>query len=268
MSINIHPTAIVDSKAQLEAGVEVGPYSIIGPNVRIGARTKVGPHAVIEGYTTLGEDNEVFQFASVGGKPQDLKYRGEPSRLVIGSKNSIREFVTLHPGTTGGRMETTIGDGNLFMANTHVGHDCVVGNHNVFANSAALAGHVTVYNRVIVGGMVGIHQFSRIGDFAMLGGGSMVSQDIPPYCIGQGDRCHLRGINVIGLERGGFSEDDVKMVKKVYRALFSTMGKLSAKIESLPEDFRSHEKIIPLLNFIEESERGICSPAKTLVTHE
>lgn len=268
MATKIHPTAIVDSKALLDTDVEVGPYSIIGPNVRIGARTKVGPHAVIEGYTTLGEENEVFQFASVGGKPQDLKYRGEPSRLVVGNKNSIREFVTLHPGTTGGRMETTIGDGNLFMANTHVGHDCVVGSHNVFANSAALAGHVTVYNRVIVGGMVGIHQFSRIGDFAMLGGGSMVSQDIPPYCIGQGDRCHLRGINVIGLERGGFSEDDVRTVKKVYRALFSTMGKLSSKIEALAPEFREHEKVIPLIKFIEESERGLCSPAKNLVTNE
>lgn len=262
MSCNIHETAIVDPAAELGKNVEVGPYSIIGPHVQLGDGCWVGPHAVIEGRTTLGENCEVFQFASVGAKPQDLKFNNEPSTLVLGSGNKIREFVTLQPGTEHGHMTTVIGDNNLFMANSHVGHDCKVGSNNVFANSAALAGHVTIDNNVILGGIVGIHQFVRIGSFVMLSGGSMVGHDIPPYCIGQGDRCFLRGVNTIGLQRAGFTDEEVSAVKKTYRLLFSSVGGLAEKVKGLPQELRAMEKISHMIDFIESSERGVCSPAR------
>ncbi len=262
MSCDIHETAIVDPAAELGAEVQIGPYSIIGPHVKLGDRCWVGPHAVVEGRTTIGAESKVFQFASVGAKPQDLKFNDEPSTLVIGQKNIIREFVTLQPGTEHGHMTTVIGDGNLFMANSHVGHDCRVGNYNVFANSVALAGHVTIDNNVILGGIVGIHQFVRIGSFVMLSGGSMVGHDIPPYCIGQGDRCFLRGVNTIGLQRAGFTDEEISAVKKTYRLLFSSVGGLAEKIAGLPEELRSMDKIAHMLEFIKNSERGVCSPAR------
>lgn len=266
MSNLIHPTAIIHPEAQLGKEVEIGPYSIIGRHVKIGDKTRIGPHVVIEGHTTLGPENEVFQFASLGAAPQDLKYKNEPSELIIGSRNKIREFVTLHPGTSAGSnsglMRTLIGDNNLFMANSHVAHDCTVGNNNVFANSTALAGHVSVMNNVILGGMVGVHQFCRIGDYAILGAGAMVGSDVPPYCIGQGDRCHLRGVNIIGLERAKFSEQDIREVKQTYRHLFGTVGKLQEKIASLPQELAARPAIKKLLDFIRDSERGLCTPLR------
>ncbi len=262
----IHSTAIVSSEANIAQDVRIGPYSVIGKNVSIGSGTRVASHVVIEGNTTIGENNNIFQFASIGAAPQDLKFRGEPSTLMIGSGNTIREYVTLQPGTEHGNMTTTIGDNNLFMASSHVGHDCVVGNNNIFANSVGLSGHVSVANGVILGGLVGIHQFCRIGDLAMLSAGSMIGLDIPPYCIAQGDRCFLRGINTIGLQRSGFSDEEVKLVKKVYRQLFSTVGGLEQKISELPVAQREHEKIKPFISFLLSSERGISNPAKN-ATH-
>lgn len=262
MGSSIHPTAIVDPAAKIGADVQIGPYSIIGANVEIGDRTSIGSHVVIEGLTTLGADCEIFQFASVGSKPQDLKFRGEPSTLVIGSRNKIREYVTLQPGTVGGRMTTTIGDNNLFMANSHVGHDCEIGSNNVFANSVALAGHVTVHSNAIVGGLVGIHQFARIGSFVMISAGSMVGQDVPPYCICQGDRAVLRGINTIGLERAGFTAEAIADVKRVYRHLFTTGGHLREKIEILPPETTELPHIKAMIDFIAQSERGILQPSK------
>lgn len=263
MGVKVHSTAIIEEGAELGVDVEVGPYSIIRQHVKIGDRSQIGPHVVIEGYTTLGEENRIFQFASIGAAPQDLKFKNEPSTLVIGARNTIREFVTLQPGTATGTMTTTIGDNNLFMANSHVAHDCRVGSFNVFANSSALAGHVQIGNRVIVGGLVAVHQFARIGDLAMLGGGSMVSSDVPPYCIGQGDRCVLRGVNTIGLERAGLNEEEVAEVRRVYRHLFSSVGHLKEKVETLPAPLAEKAHIKSMLAFIASSSRGICQPGKT-----
>ena len=197
--VQVHPTAIVDPRAELDSEVEVGPYSVIGAGVRIGKGTKIHSHAAIQGRTTLGESNVVFPFATVGSAPQDLKYKGEPSELTIGSRNTIREYVSLNPGTTGGGMVTRVGDQNLLMMHCHIAHDCTVGSRNVIANGATLGGHVIIEDFVIVGGLVGIHQFVRIGTSAILGAGSMISKDVPPYCNATGDRARLRGLNVEGL---------------------------------------------------------------------
>ncbi len=263
-SVVIHPTAIVDDGAEIGSGVSIGAYTIIGPKVKVGDGTWIGPHVVIEGHTELGPENMVYQFASLGSHPQDLKYHGEPSTLIIGARNKIREFVTLQPGTEHGRMSTRVGDENLFMANCHVGHDCIVGSKNVFANSTALAGHVTIDNNVILGGLVGIHQFCRIGDFSLIGAGSMVSSDVPPYCLVQGDRAHLRGVNVIGLERGGFQDTEIKDIRRTYRHLFATVGHLEAKVKSLPADLKDQPVVRGMVEFITSSKRGVCKPLREL----
>jgi UDP-N-acetylglucosamine acyltransferase len=262
MSCKIHPSAIVDPAAELGDDVSVGAYSVIGPNVQIGAGVRIHPHVVVDGYTTLGDQTEVFPFASIGTAPQDLKFHGEKSTLVIGKKNKIREYVTIQPGTEHATMTTIVGDNNLFMASSHIGHDCRVGSNNVFANSVALAGHVTVMNNIIVGGLVGIHQYVRIGDFVMLSGGSMVGHDVPPYCIAQGDRCFLRGINTIGLGRAGFSEEQISDVRKTYRLLFMGSGKFETRLANLPVELRDKEHIQAMLNFIQGSERGVSTAAR------
>lgn len=264
MSSKIHPTAIVDSAAKIGIEVEIGPYSVIGPHVELGDRTRVAPHVVIEGRTTLGPDCTVFQFASIGAAPQDLKFKGEPSTLVIGSRNTIREYVTLQPGTASGHMTTVIGDNNLFMANSHVGHDCKVGNNNVFSNAVGLAGHVTIGNNAILGGMAGIHQFTRVGDFALIGAGAMVGADVPHFCIAQGDRAHLRGVNVIGLKRAGFSAQDISEIRKLYRALFATTGRLEEKLAQIPAELAERPLAQKMAAFLRESQRGVCFPYKQL----
>ena len=253
----IHPSAVVSKQAIIGEGTVIGPFTVIGSDVRIGKRNRIGAHVVIDGYTSIGDDNLIYQFASVGAAPQDKKFKGEASTLEIGSKNVIREFVTLQPGTEGGGMRTLIGSGNLFMANCHVGHDCVIGNDNVFANSAALAGHVTIYNRVTVGGLSGIHQFARIGDMAMLGGGAMVAQDIPPYCIAQGDRAKLVGINTIGLQRAGFNDEQIKEVKLVFRKAF--MSKREESLDEIAKKISDTSPARTLLEFIRNSERGVAA---------
>lgn len=264
MSSKIHPTAVVDSAAELGAEVEVGPYSVIGPNVQLGSKCRIAPHVVIEGLTSLGPECEVFQFASIGARPQDLKYHGEPSTLEIGARNIIREYVTLQPGTENGRMKTVVGDGNMFMACCHVGHDCEVGSNNVFSNYVGLAGHVTISNNVILGGMAGIHQFCRIGDYAILAAGSMIGLDVPPFCIGQGDHCHLRGINMVALKRAGFSAEEISDIRKAYRLLFSSVGGLKDKIQALEPEFAERPRVKQMLDFIAGTERGVCNPHKQL----
>ncbi len=262
MACVIHPTAIVADGAELGVDVAVGPYSIIGPQVKIGDRSKIASHVVIENRTTLGADNTVFQFASLGAIPQDLKFKGEPATLVIGSGNTIRECVTLHLGTQAGTMTTIIGDGNLFMANCHVAHDCRVGNRNIFANSVALAGHVTIMNGAILGGMAGIHQFCRVGDFAMIGAGAMVALDIPPYCIAQGDRAALRGINKIALKRAGMSEEDISAIRLTYRHLFLGTGGRKERLATLPPEIASRPNVKAMLDFLEGSKRGVTSAGR------
>lgn len=256
--MSIHPTAIVAPGAELAEGVEIGPYAVIGPDVRIGRGTTVGAHAVIEGRTTIGEGNRIFPFAALGAIPQDLKYRGEPAELVIGSENRIREFTTMHIGTAGGGGVTSIGDRNLFMNFSHVAHDCRIGNRVVFANGATLAGHVLVEDHVIVGGLAAVHQFVRLGESSMLGGGAMVVQDVPPFCVVQGDRAGLAGLNVEGLRRRGLSEDDVRTLRGAYRTLFRSGLTARDAIRKLREEQALGGAVEHLLQFVETSKRGIC----------
>jgi UDP-N-acetylglucosamine acyltransferase len=255
--MSVHPTAIVAPGARLHATAEVGPYAVIGPQVEIGAGTIVGPHAVIEGRTRLGERNRVFQFASVGAPPQDLKYAGEDSALEIGSENLIREFTTLHKGTSGGGGVTRIGNRNLFMAYAHVAHDCQVGNGCVLANAATLGGHVEVGDHVILGGLAAVHQFTRIGKHAFVAGGAMVVMDVPPFCTAQGDRAELAGINSIGLARHGFSEDQIGRVKEAYRILFRSKLPLEEAVERLRTELGDQPEIQELLTFVTTSQRGL-----------
>lgn len=262
MTTNIHPTAVVDSEVEIGAGTEVGPFAVIRGRVRIGERNRIGPHVVIEGNTTIGDENVIFQFASVGAAPQDLKFHGEPSTLEIGNKNIIREYVTIQPGTEGGGMRTVVGSGNLFMANSHVGHDCIVGDRNVFANSVGLSGHVTIGNGTVTGGLAGVHQFVKVGDLALLAGGSMLVKDLPPYCIAQGDRAQLVGINSVGLDRAGIDSANISAIKKVYRKLFfasreSGEGSFASRIEALAAEYAGNQHVMKLIDFCRSSERGV-----------
>lgn len=270
----IHPTAIVDPAASLGEGTTVGPYSIIGPDVVLGRNNRVGPHVVIEGRTRIGDENTIYQFASVGAAPQDLKYKGEPSELRIGNRNIIRENVTLQPGTAGGGMLTSIRDQNLFMANTHVGHDSHVASRCVIANGAALAGHVIVEDGVIIGGLSGIHQFVRLGSVAMIGAGAMVAQDIPPYCMAQGDRASIQGLNRVGLERNGGSRDDLSVLREVYRLIFTPSGPeakskvFKDRVAQARELVGSNTRGLAFVSFIESSQRGIAPHHRGVSTTE
>jgi UDP-N-acetylglucosamine acyltransferase len=254
----LHPTAIIDCAAELASDVEVGPYAVIGAGVKIGRANKIHSHAVIQGRTTLGEGNVIFPFATVGLAPQDLKYKGEPSELIIGNRNIIREYVSLNPGTRGGGMVTRVGDQNLLMMYCHIAHDCIVGNRNVIANGATLGGHVVVEDFVIVGGLVGIHQFVRIGNGAILGAGSMVSKDVPPYCNATGDRARLRGLNVEGLKRRGFDKAVVAAIRKAYRIAFQSKLKTEDALGRIRRELPAIAEIEKFVSFIAGSQRGIC----------
>lgn len=257
-SVFIHPTAVVEPGAELDTGVDIGPYAIIGARVRIGARTRVGAHAVITGNTVIGEDNQIFPFASIGQVPQDLKYRGEESRLEIGNRNIVREFATVHLGTAGGGMVTRIGDDNLVMNYAHIAHDCQVGNRVIVANGTQLGGHVVVEDYAVLGALSGIHQFVRVGESAIVGGGSMVSQDVPPFCNATGNRATLHGLNLVGLSRRGFPSSVVRELKRAYRIFFRShltvaeaATRVRAEIPGVPEVER-------FVRFIETSRRGVC----------
>jgi len=259
----IHPTAIVAPDAVIGEGTTIGPYSIIGPHVVLGKHNEIAPHVVIEGRVRFGDQNRVFQFASIGAAPQDLKFKGEPSELHIGDRNIIRECVTLQPGTAGGGMVTRIGNQNLFMANSHVGHDSIVGDRCVIANSAALSGHVELGSGIVVGGLSGIHQFVRIGDVAMIGAGAMVSQDIPPFCTAQGDRAKLVGLNKLGLERNGASRDEIMLLRRVYRAVFmreeegSSGGSIKERVEGARSLVAESQRGQFFLEFLSKVTRGV-----------
>jgi UDP-N-acetylglucosamine acyltransferase len=256
--MSIHPTAIVSSTAKIGADCVVGPYCIIGDKVSIADNCKLHSHVVVQGNTTIGEGTEIFPFASVGNKPQDLKFKGEDSLLIIGKNNIIREYVTLQPGTSGGGMKTTVGDQNLFMANSHLGHDSSIGSGNIIANSVAIAGHVTIGNRVTIGGLCGIHQFVKIGDYAMVAAGAMVTQDLPHACMAHGNRACLVGINTIGLKRAGFSEEDIQAVRTLYRNIFLKTGTLKEKIQLAKEGNNNAPQIVQdFIAFISSSNRGI-----------
>jgi UDP-N-acetylglucosamine acyltransferase len=254
----IHPTAVVDAKAELAGDVEVGPYVVIGANVKIAEGTRIQSHAVIDGRTTMGRGNVIFPFATVGTIPQDLKYRGEPSELIIGDNNTIREYASLNPGTAGGGMITRVGSQNLLMMYCHIAHDCIVGNRNVIANGATLGGHVVIEDHVIVGGLVGIHQFVRIGSGAILGAGSMVSKDVPPFCNATGDRATLHGLNVEGMKRRGFSKTTIDAIHKAYRIAFRSKLKTNEALEKIRNELPALAELEQFIVFIAASERGVC----------
>lgn len=253
----IHPTAVIDPKAELDSSVKVGAYAVIGANVQIGARTEIGPHTVIEGHTTIGEDNKIFQFASLGAIPQDKKYRDEPTKLIIGDRNTIREFTTFNLGTVTGIGETRLGNDNWIMAYVHLAHDCVVGNHTIFANNASLAGHVTIGDYVVLGGYTLIFQFCRIGDYAMTAFAAGVHKDVPPYVMASGYRAEPAGLNSEGMRRNGFSAEQIARVKEAYKVLYRqglSYEEAKAKLAQMAADA---PELAVFNGFLDTSKRGI-----------
>jgi len=253
----IDARAVVSSDAELAPDVTVGPYSIIGPQVKIGARTVIGPHVVINGPTRIGADNRIFQFASLGDAPQDKKYQGEPTLLTIGDRNVFRESCTMNRGTTHDKGETRIGNDNLFMAYSHVAHDCVIGDNTVFANCASLGGHVEVGDWVIVGGLSAVHQFVKIGAHAFLGGGSILSRDVPPYVMVAGNPAVPHTVNSEGLKRRGFSEEQIRNIREAYRILYRSELKLSEAVARLAELAENHAEVLSFVDFIRGSTRSL-----------
>ena len=257
----IHPTALIAEGARLDPTVSVGPYAVIGADVAIGAGTTIGAHCVIEGHTTLGQDNRVFQFASLGGAPQDKKYAGEPTRLVIGDRNTVREFCTFNTGTTQDDGVTRIGDDNWIMAYVHIAHDCVVGNQTILANNATLAGHVQVGDYAIIGGLTGLHQFTQVGAHVMAGFASHISQDVPPFMMVDGNPLAVRGLNLEGLRRRGFSPERLSAIKQMHRLLYRqglTLDAARSAIAALPEQHpQAAADIAAMLDFLNTSARGI-----------
>jgi UDP-N-acetylglucosamine acyltransferase len=257
MATNIHPTAIVAPGARLGDNVSVGPYSIIGEHVEIGDNTWVGPHVVIEGHTSIGRDNRFFQFCSIGAINQDKKYKGEPTRVEIGDRNTFRESCTVHIGTTQDKLVTRVGNDNWVMAYVHIAHDCIVGNNTTFANCAQLAGHVEVGDWAVLGGFSGVHQFCKIGAHVMTAVGSVILQDIPPYVMAAGNTATPFGINAEGLKRRGFTAPQLQAIKRAYRTLYRSGLSLDEAKEKLREDAGKEAVVQPLVDFLDQSQRGI-----------
>jgi UDP-N-acetylglucosamine acyltransferase len=253
----IDPRAIIHPGAQLGSDVSVGPFSIIGPNVSIGPRTQIGPHVVIDGHTTMGADNKVSPFASIGGPPQDKKYAGEPTRLEIGDRNVFRESCTVNRGTTHDKGVTRIGDDVLLMAYSHIAHDCVIGNKTIFANCASLGGHVEIGDWVIVGGLAAIHQFVKVGAHAFIGGHSALTRDVPPYVMAAGYPCVPHAVNSEGLKRRGFSEAQIRNIRNAYKTLYRSELKLAEAIERLIPMAAEHAELAPFVEFIQASSRSL-----------
>jgi UDP-N-acetylglucosamine acyltransferase len=257
MSGSIHATAVVAPDAVLSEGVEIGAYTVIGPRVEIGPRTRIGAHAVVHGHTRLGSDNDVHSFASVGDAPQDKKYKGEPTRLEVGDRNVIREFVTLNRGTTKDRGVTTIGSDNLFMAYSHVAHDCVVGNQCVLANYATLGGHVVLGDWVIMGGYAGVHQFCKVGAHAFLANNAAVTRDVPPYVMAVGTPAKPHSINSEGLKRRGFTPEQIRNLRNAYRILYRSGLRLEEALEQLQQAAKDQPEVQALVDFIPQSTRSL-----------
>ncbi|TDX59207.1 acyl-ACP--UDP-N-acetylglucosamine O-acyltransferase [Orenia marismortui] len=254
----IHKTAIVHSGAKLGQNVEVGPYAIIGENVEIGDGTSVGSHSVIKGWTKIGKNNRIFSSVSIGQEPQDLKFDGEKSFVEIGDNNTIREFATIHRGTEDGGGLTKVGDNNLIMAYCHIAHDCHLGNHIIMSNAATLAGHVIVEDSAVISGLTGIHQFVRIGKMAMVGGGSKVVKDVPPYVIVDGHPASVKGINIVGLRRNGISPELRRQVKEAYKVLYRSNLNISQAIEKMDQELDGNPLVEHFLRFLRNAQRGIC----------
>ena len=259
----IHPTAIIDAAAQLGSGVTIGAYSVVGPHVTLGDGVKLHSHVVIDGYTTVGAGCEVWPFAVLGATPQHTRYDGEPSELHIGANCVIREHVTMHPGTAIGAMQTIVGNNGLFFAGAHVAHDCVVGDHVIFANNAALGGHVEIGDHVMLGGFAAVQQWCRVGAHAMVGAHSLVDADVMPFTIAAGNRATLSGINVIGLERRGFSPEIIAGLRDLFRNLIRGNGLFAARLAALQERFAGTAEYDAVFEFIKTAGRnGVCQTYK------
>jgi UDP-N-acetylglucosamine acyltransferase len=263
---SVHPSAVVEPGAKLGTGVRIGPFCSVGSGVTLGDGVELVSHAVVAGATTIGARTKIFPFASIGHQPQDLKYKGEPSTLTIGSDCQIREGVTMNPGTEGGGMVTTVGDRCAFLANSHVGHDCRVGNDVIFSNNVMLAGHCTVGDFAIIGGGAAVIQFARVGAHAFLGGMSGLENDLIPYGMALGNRAHLSGLNIVGLTRRGFARDDIHKLRRAYRLLFADEGTLKERVDDVALEFATHPIVQEIVAFIREGEkrtggkRSLCTP--------
>ncbi|MBW2066352.1 MAG: acyl-ACP--UDP-N-acetylglucosamine O-acyltransferase [Deltaproteobacteria bacterium] len=255
--MEIHPSAVVSPHAELGEGVRIGPYSVIGDHVKIGRETIIASHVVIDGHTILGERNRIYPFVSIGSPPQDIGYRGEDTRLIIGHENIIREYATINRATTKEQWQTVIGNGNYIMAYAHIAHDCKLGNNIIMSNVATLGGHIIVGDHAILGGMVAVHQFVRIGAYAFLGGKSGVDRDVPPFMITAGPRAKLYGINGRGLKRHGFPQEKIDKLKKAYRIIWRDHRRLSEGIEQVKREIEPFPELELLLGFLHESKRGV-----------
>ena len=253
----IHPTAVVSSRAQLDAEVKVGPYTLIGDHVVIHQGVEIAGHVVIEGPCEIGSGTRIFPFAAIGLAPQDLKYNGEATRLIIGERNVIREYVTMNRGTVGGGDQTSVGHDNLFMAQSHVAHDCHIGSHNIFANAASVAGHVEIGNHVSLGAYIGVHQFCRVGDYAFIGAYSKMVKDVLPYARTDGNDAKCYGANVLGLKRKGFSDQTIRQIRHAFHLLLTSKLNTSQALERIKSEMAGIPEIDYLITFIEKSERGV-----------
>jgi UDP-N-acetylglucosamine acyltransferase len=261
MSPAVHPTAVVDPKAQIDDDVSIGPFCVIGPDVTLGARTKLMSHVVIDGVTTLGEDNVVYPFATLGGPPQHTAHKGEPTQLVIGDRNLIREHATMNTGTVGGGGVTRVGSDGLYMIESHVGHDCIVGDQVILTKQATLGGHCEVGDFVIVGGLAAVHQRTRVGRHAMIGGLAAVVKDVIPYGSVWGNHAHLEGLNLLGLKRRGFSRETINAMRAAYRMLFANEGTFNERLEDTVETYASCPEVMEIVDFIRaDASRPICLP--------
>ncbi len=253
----IDSTAIVDSKAELAEDVSIGPFSVIGPDVKIGSGTVIGSHVVIKGPTTIGKDNHIYQFTSIGEDPQDKKYAAEITRLDIGDRNTIREYTSMHRGTKQDRSLTKIGSDNLFMAYTHVAHDCIIGNHVIMANGASLAGHVHLHSHAILGGFTLVHQFTQIGQYSFAAMGSAITQDIPPFVMVGGKPTRPHGINSVGMERNGISPEDIRLIRKAYKIIYKNNLRLEDAIDQMEDLAGESKELSDMVSFLRNVNRGI-----------
>ncbi len=257
----VNPSAVIEDGAKLGEGVRIGPFCLVGAEVVLGEGCELKSHVVVTGRTTVGPRTKIYPFASVGHVPQDLKFAGEPSTLEVGAECTIREGVTMNPGTAGGAMKTVVGDRCLFLANSHVAHDCKVGNNVICSNNVMLAGHCTIQDFAILGGGAGVHQFVRIGQHAFIGGLSGIENDVIPYGMAIGNRAHLAGLNIIGLRRRGFTREQIHDIRRAYRLLFADEGTLSERVEDVAAEFATHPFVHEILDFIREgNQRAICTP--------
>jgi len=263
MAVTVHPLALVDTAAEIGDGSVIGPYCVVGPKARLGAQVTLKSHVVVDGRTTIGEETTVFPFASIGTRPQDLKYKGEESELIVGPRTLIREHVTMNPGTEGGGMITRTGAGCAFMAGAHVAHDCLIGNNVILVNNVMLGGHVEIGDYAILGGGSAAHQFVRIGAHAMIGGMSGVENDVIPYGSVIGNRAHLAGLNIVGLKRRGFQRQQIHDLRHAYRLLFAEEGTMDERLEDVAQLYAANVVVMEIVNFIrKDSSRAICQPSK------